>query len=61
MSPFVVAVVQDAPVVFDSTATLEKVRGLTAEAAGAGAKLVVFDNAILVHLDQFLEQALQVD
>jgi CheY-like chemotaxis protein len=27
----------------------------------AGAKLVVYDNAILVHLDQFLEQALQLD
>ena len=27
----------------------------------AGAKLVVFDNAILIHLDQFLEQALQLD
>ena len=47
MSPFVAAVVQDAPVVFDSTATLEKVRGLTAEAAGAGAKLVVFPEAFV--------------
>src|SRR5437773_2121541 len=27
----------------------------------AGAKLVVHDNTILLHLDQFLEQALQVD
>ena len=30
-------------------------------ARAAGAKLVVTDHAILVHLDQFLEQALQVD
>jgi CheY-like chemotaxis protein len=30
-------------------------------ARAAGAKLVVFDNAILVHLDEFLEQALQLD
>ena len=30
-------------------------------ARAAGANLVVFDNAILVHLDQFLEQALQLD
>ena len=27
----------------------------------AGATLVVSDNALLVHLEQFLEQALQVD
>ena len=31
------------------------------EARTAGATLVVNDSAILVHLDQFLEQALQVD
>jgi CheY-like chemotaxis protein len=30
-------------------------------ARNAGATLVVNDSAILVHLDQFLEQALQVD
>ncbi len=30
-------------------------------ARAAGAKLVVADNAILLHLDQFLEQALQLD
>ena len=34
---------------------------LAEPARAAGAKLVVFDNAILVHLDQFLEQALQLD
>lgn len=30
-------------------------------ARGAGATLVVNDSAILIHLDQFLEQALQVE
>ena len=30
-------------------------------ARAAGAKLVVLDNAIIAHLDQFLEQALQLD
>ena len=34
---------------------------LAEPARAAGAKLVVHDNAILVHLDQFLEQALQLD
>ena len=34
---------------------------LVENAREAGAKLVVYDNAILVHLDQFLEQALQLD
>lgn|SRR5687767_7552663 len=34
---------------------------LAENAREAGAKLVVYDNAILVHLDQFLEQALQLD
>jgi CheY-like chemotaxis protein len=34
---------------------------LQEEARNAGATLVVTDAAILVHLDQFLDQALQVD
>jgi PleD family two-component response regulator len=34
---------------------------LQERARTAGAKLVVSDNAIVAHLDQFLEQALQVD
>ena len=34
---------------------------LAETARAAGAKLVVFDNAILAHLDEFLEQALQLD
>jgi len=38
MEPFVAAVVQDAPIVFDSRATLEKIRALTADAAKAGNK-----------------------
>ena len=37
-----VACVQAEPVVFDREATLEKLAALTAEAAGAGAELVVF-------------------
>lgn len=34
---------------------------LQERARTAGAKLVVSDNAIIAHLDQFLEQALQLD
>jgi hypothetical protein len=41
-SPFVAAVVQSFPVVFETKATLAKVRDLTADAARRGAKLVVF-------------------
>jgi nitrilase len=42
-----VAVVQDAPVVFDREATLAKVRSLTARAAGEGARLVLFPEAFV--------------
>jgi nitrilase len=42
-----VAVVQDCPVVFDRSATIEKVRGLAAEAAGTGAELVLFPEAFV--------------
>jgi nitrilase len=41
-APVTVACVQAEPVVLDREATLEKVAALTAEAAGAGAGLVVF-------------------
>jgi nitrilase len=41
-SPITVACVQAEPVVFDREATLEKLAVLAAEAAGAGAELVVF-------------------
>src|SRR5215510_11840385 len=46
-SPFKAAVVQSSPVVFDAKATLSKVRDLTADAAGSGAKLVVFPEAFV--------------
>lgn len=46
-SRFKVAVVQAAPVVFDRERTLKKVHKLAAEAAGAGAKLVVFPEAFV--------------
>jgi nitrilase len=46
-SPFVAAVVQSSPVVFETTATLAKVRELTADAARREAKLVVFPEAFL--------------
>jgi nitrilase len=42
-----VAVVQSAPVAFDRERTLEKVQALTARAARAGAKLVLFPEAFL--------------
>jgi nitrilase len=42
-----VAVVQDAPVVFDREATLEKVIALTKEAARQGANLVLFPEAFV--------------
>jgi nitrilase len=41
------AVVQAAPVVFDLSATIEKVRTLTADAASQGAQLVVFPEAFV--------------
>jgi nitrilase len=41
-APVKVACVQAEPVVLDRAATLDKLAGLTAEAAGAGAQLVVF-------------------
>lgn len=42
-----VAIVQAAPVAFDRECTLEKVRTLTLEASGRGAKLVVFPEAFV--------------
>jgi nitrilase len=42
-----VAVVQAAPVAFDREGTLEKVRALTAEGAGEGARLIVFPEAFV--------------
>ena len=44
---FTAAVVQAAPVVFDTARTLDKLRGLTADAAAKGAKLVVFPEAFV--------------
>ena len=44
---FRAAVVQAAPVVFDLSATIEKVRALTADAASQGAQLVVFPEAFV--------------
>jgi len=41
------AVVQAAPIMFDVTRTLAKLRELTADAARAGAQLVVFPEAFL--------------
>ncbi len=41
------AVVQDCPVVFDREATIDKVRELTAKAAGTGAELVLFPEAFV--------------
>jgi nitrilase len=42
-----VAVVQAAPVAFDRQRTLEKTRDLAADAAGRGAKLIVFPEAFI--------------
>src|SRR6516162_5979007 len=42
-----VAVVQAAPVAFDREGTLQKVRALTAEAGGDGARLIVFPEAFV--------------
>ncbi len=47
-----VAVVQAAPVVFDLDATVEKVRTLTGEAAGKGAQLVLFPEAVRLRVSQ---------
>src|ERR1700750_1405557 len=47
MASFTAAVVQNAPVVFDSAATLGKIDTLTADAAKTGAKLVVFPEAFV--------------
>jgi nitrilase len=47
MSTVRVAVVQDAAVVFDREATIEKVQGLTAQAAGQRAELVLFPEAFV--------------
>ena len=47
MTKFIAAVVQAAPVVFDAAATLERIRDLTADAAQAGATLVVFPEAFI--------------
>ncbi len=43
----IIAVVQAAPVAFDLPRTLEKVRALTAQAAAAGARLVLFPEAFV--------------
>src|SRR3954466_255050 len=47
MASFIAAVVQNAPVVFDSAATLKKIDTLTADAANTGATLVVFPEAFV--------------
>ena len=47
MTKFIAAVVQNAPVVFDASATLDRIRDLTADAAKAGAALVVFPEAFV--------------
>ena len=47
MNKFTAAVVQSCPVVFDCEKTLAKIRDLTADAAGRGAKLVVFPEAFV--------------
>jgi len=47
MSVFTAAVVQAAPVAFDTARTLEKLRALAADAARRGAKLAVFPEAFV--------------
>ncbi|HEV2388464.1 MAG TPA: nitrilase-related carbon-nitrogen hydrolase [Candidatus Acidoferrales bacterium] len=47
MEKFAVAVVQAGSLLFDTGRTLEKAQALCAEAAGAGARLVVFPEAFL--------------
>ena len=46
-SPNRVAVVQAAPVAYDTSATLQKLRNLTEEAAAKGARLVLFPEAFV--------------
>jgi len=47
MEPVRVAVVQDCSVVFNRSATIDKVKALTAQAAAKGAKLVLFPEAFV--------------
>ncbi|MGE3277771.1 MAG: carbon-nitrogen hydrolase family protein [Vicinamibacterales bacterium] len=47
MTRFTAAVVQDAPVVFDATATIDRIRDRVADAAARGAALVVFPEAFV--------------
>jgi nitrilase len=47
MTRFIAAVVQNSPVIFDASATLVRIRAITAEAAATGAKLVVFPEAFV--------------
>ena len=47
MESFVAAVVQASPVVFDPARTIEKLRGLAADAARKGARLVLFPEAFI--------------
>src|SRR5881394_1461320 len=47
MASFLAAVVQNAPIVFDTAATLQKIDALTADAAKTGASLVVFPEAFV--------------
>ncbi len=47
MSPIKAAVVQAAPILFDTPKTVEKLAELTREAAGKGANLVVFPEAFI--------------
>jgi len=54
-SPFVAAVVQSSPVVFETKATLAKVGDLTADAARLGAKLVVFPEAFIASYPKGLD------
>jgi nitrilase len=54
-SPFVAAVVQSSPVVFETKATLAKVRDLTGDAARRGAKLVVFPEAFIASYPKGLD------
>jgi nitrilase len=47
IEPFVAACVQAAPISFNAAKSLEKVRALAAEAAHAGAKMVLFPEAFI--------------
>jgi len=46
-APFKASVVQAAPILFDTSQTLEKLASLTAEASQGGAKIVVFPEAFI--------------